>query len=150
MAQEQEYKYSNVCVPPTPRVRKAEQQQNKDAQLLLKGVCLSRPACLAAFPALPVPNRGVLQNFLPPTQTGGASVTIHSPGLFLEGKESEKTGRKGKVIKGPHQASLGRALQEGVRQHPHPPAPALLAGQRAPRRALAEGSTREPPRRAQR
>lgn len=71
MAQEQEYKYSNVCVPPTPLIRKgrtaAEQGRTAPAEGGLPlGACLPWLHLLLSR----VPNGGVLQKFLPPTQRG--------------------------------------------------------------------------------
>lgn len=84
-------------------------------------------------------------------------MTISSQDYF-EGRESEKTGRKGKVNKGPHQTRLGRALPEALCQQPSFPSftgskgrkeSSCLQENRALRSALAEGSKQEPPRRAQ-
>lgn len=76
MAQEEENRYPNVCVPHTPLIREAGQPQDKDTLLR---VCLSVPACL---PALPGSKQRCAAGVSPPTQTGGASVTINSPGIF--------------------------------------------------------------------
>lgn len=89
MAQESKSPNIPMLVYPQPHSSgKAEQQQNKDPQLLLRGL----PA-LAVSPAL-LGSRGVLQNLLPPTQTRGASVTINSPGLlFGEKNQRRQEGR---------------------------------------------------------
>lgn len=95
MAQEQEYKYPNVCGPQAPRSGEAGRPRTRRT-LLLKGLPSAParlPACLAAL-LLPGPQPGVLQKFLPLTQR--ASGTASSPGL-LWGKEPEKAGRTGKV-----------------------------------------------------
>lgn len=155
MAQEQEYKYSNVCVPnPT-----WQERQNKDAQLPLKGSASGGLPALAAFPALPGSKQRCAAE-LSPTHTDRRSQCDNSfSRTILGGKESEEAGRKGKVIEAPHQASLGGALQEGVGQQPHPSLglcrqEAELRGEprlKAERRNLPqEHSAEEPPTRAQR
>lgn len=95
MAQEQEHRYPNVCVPQTPLVRKAGQPQDKDTHSLGR-VCLSMPACLLSQ----VPHTGVLQAFpLPPPPPDRRSQCDNQFSRISGGKDSEKTGRKGKVTK---------------------------------------------------
>lgn len=72
MAQEQEYKYPSVSVPQTPLVRKgrtaAEQGRTAPSEGGLPlGACLTWLRFLLSR----VPDRGVLQKFLPPHRQDG-------------------------------------------------------------------------------
>lgn len=146
MAQEQEYKYSNVCVPQTPLARKGRTAAEQGNPAPSEGACLSapaRPGCTSCSPGF---QTGVLPECLPPTQAGPASVTINSPGLFL-GKRIREDRKEGHGDQGPSPSQTGQSSSRGTARAPSP-----LAGsdgqeesrhpqaKRAPRRPLAEGS----------
>lgn len=105
MAQEQEYKHPNVCVPTPHLSRTAGQQQEEGPPTapeegLALGTCLPWPHFMLSS----VPNRSVL-TFLPPTETYSASVTGEVLRMFLGRRIRED--RNERVNKGPHQARLG-------------------------------------------
>lgn len=86
MAQEEENRYPNVCVPHTPLIREAGQPQDKD---ILLRVCLSAPACLLSR----VPNRGVLQEFLPDTDRRSRCDNQFSRNILGEKTQRRQGGR---------------------------------------------------------
>lgn len=142
MAQEQQYKHPNVCVPHTPPVR--------DCRTAVEG----RPATAQRgsgswhLPALAILHASLRSKqectAIPPTHRDMIRVTGEVLRMLLGGKESEKEDRKERVSKEPHQARLGR-VPRGMASTLHsPPSWALKAGRRALRCLQMNTAGREP------
>lgn len=119
MAQEQEYKYPNVCGPHAPWSGEAGRPRTRRT-LLLKGLPSAParlPACLGRTAAPRAPARGAAEVSPAHAESQRDSQFSGTP-LGERIREGRKDGHGGR---GPRQARLGRALQQELRQPPSNP-----------------------------
>lgn len=143
MAQEQKYKYPNICVLHPPSVRDCRTAAEGKPTTAPKKIWPWHLPALAILPASLRSKQEYTAIF--PTHRDMIRVTgeVKSSGCFW-GKESEKEDRKERVNKGPDQARLGR-VPRGMASTLHfPPSWALKAGRRALRCLLMNTAGRNP------
>lgn len=117
MAQEQEYKYPNVCGPQAPWSGEAGRPRTRHtpSEGSALGACL--PACLGRTAAPRAPTRGAAE-VSPAHAESQRDSQFSGTTLGERIREGRKDGQGGR---GPRQARLGRALQQELRQPPSNP-----------------------------
>lgn len=144
MAQEQEYKYPNVCGPQAPWSGEAGRPQTRRT-LLLKGLP-SAPACLPGpHCCSPGPSQGCCRSFSRSRREPAGQPILRD---YSGGKNQRRQEGRARWPR-PASGQAGQSSPTGTVPAPLKPPSQALSAQRARRSPLAEGSSGEPPGRAQ-